>query len=155
MIFLFDLDGTLCKARQQIPKEIETELRRLLDNGYEIGILTGSPMKYIEQQCNIVHKNLSYFPCNGTQKYYFDGNGIKLKYTHNMKDEVKDYGLFMLDIISLNESMRAEFGFDVDGITVQERDSMINLCPIGRASVIKKRYSFVLFDKTTGFRKRW
>ncbi len=47
--FLFDMDGTLTEARRPAKKEIAAALFNLSEHG-DIGILTGSHLKYVIEQ---------------------------------------------------------------------------------------------------------
>ena len=53
-IFLFDMDGTLTPPRKKMGWEISNYLSDLQKNGFEIGILSGSDLDYIMEQCNIL-----------------------------------------------------------------------------------------------------
>ena len=75
-IVLFDMDGTLTPARQEMEWDIVDSLYNLQSNGFEIGIVSGSDLDYIRQQCNILFDlsqvdcgAIHWLPCNGT-KYY-------------------------------------------------------------------------------------
>ena len=51
-IVLFDMDGTLTEPRQKMGIQMEQQLLKLQESGYEIGIITGSDMNYVKQQCS-------------------------------------------------------------------------------------------------------
>ena len=53
-IVLFDMDGTLTESRCTLECDMERSLALLQKNGFEVGIITGSDMNYITQQCNIL-----------------------------------------------------------------------------------------------------
>ena len=56
-IVLFDMDGTLTPARQSMNKDVVDKLQELQEAGFEIGIVTGSDMDYVEQQCSVLFDN--------------------------------------------------------------------------------------------------
>ena len=56
-IVLFDMDGTLTEARKKANWSIVRPLRELSKHAH-IGIVTGSPMTYLEQQCGILWTEL-------------------------------------------------------------------------------------------------
>jgi len=75
-LFLFDMDGTLTPARKSMKHDMLGQLKKLYDSEWEIGIVSGSDMDYITQQCNILFDlspinagEIHFLPCNGT-KYY-------------------------------------------------------------------------------------
>lgn len=151
------MDNTLCKPRKEIKDDIKKELLRLLEY-YEIGIITGSGIKYIEEQIDFVHKNLIFYPCNGTQCFKLNNLGVlKEKYNYSMKEVIKDYNkvLEILDFYLELMFQELDFDFVIDGDVLQERESMINICPIGRGSKKLKREKFIEFDKKHGFREKW
>ena len=70
-IVLFDMDGTLTPHRKKMTWKIVSSLTKLQNSGYEIGIITGSDMDYIKQQCDILwdlspvdYRSIHYLPCN-------------------------------------------------------------------------------------------
>ena len=74
--WIFDMDGTLTPAREKMTQDMCRKLGELQKNNFEIGIVTGSDMDYLKQQCDIMlglgpvnAANVHYLPCNGT-KYY-------------------------------------------------------------------------------------
>ena len=78
-IILFDMDGTLTPARKAMPSDIAEKLFMLHNSGYEIGIISGSGMNYIFEQCQIFFdtygsrlSNLKIYPCNGTKYFKWD-----------------------------------------------------------------------------------
>ena len=80
---LFDMDGTLTKPRKVISSQMCSQLIELSHKA-KVGIVTGSGIDYIEEQCSklwngLSHVNMNNFtlmPCNGTQLYHIDGGEI-------------------------------------------------------------------------------
>ena len=69
-LFLFDMDGTLTPARQKMEADILTYLTLLQREGWDIGIISGSDMDYIENQCDrlfdlspINARDIHFLPC--------------------------------------------------------------------------------------------
>ena len=58
---LFDMDGTLTEARKQITNDVVQALRDLSDHAY-IGLVSGSPMNYIQEQMAPAWNQLSTVP---------------------------------------------------------------------------------------------
>ena len=50
-IVLFDMDGTLTPARQSMERPVTDKLIQLQRAGFEIGIVTGSDLEYVKEQC--------------------------------------------------------------------------------------------------------
>ena len=95
-VFLFDLDGTLCASRKKINKDMIDALIELSKHG-DIGILTGSDMDFLKEQCEELFAKLDSnyktyaLACNGTKAF-----------------EVKDYGKVFLKI--KEESIKSFLG---------------------------------------------
>ena len=53
-IVLFDMDGTLTPARKKMQWSMVDALADLQQAGAEIGIVTGSDLDYVRQQCDII-----------------------------------------------------------------------------------------------------
>ena len=161
-IVLFDMDGTLTESRGNMGCEIERSLALLQKHGFEIGIISGSDMNYIAQQCNILfdlspvdaHK-IHFLPCNGT-KYMYNHS---LKYDSNMRLNMysKNWRL-LLSFLSSRQSYFAvekaqAHSLALTGHFISYRDSMINWCPIGRNANSQDREEFVRYDKESDLRK--
>lgn len=147
---LFDLDNTLTPPRQKMSEDIKLELLRLLNKGYKIGIVTGSPKEYVlEQLDSLNHKNLSLFACNGTSHAVFPYDEWK---TRNMEDFVNINKI--RDVLNvLLEKIKQDHSLENKGVLIQERGSMVNFCPIGRSADKDLRDNFVVFDKENNFRE--
>jgi len=168
-IVLFDMDGTLSPARQPI---IEGMLEKLimLSAVSEIGIVTGSGIAYIKQQCESIIDNISnfnskltLFPCNGTQVYKINSlSNIKCIFSENMREHI---GSSFNEILTLVLKEQTEFMITVDksdlskeinlsGTFLQYRNSMLNWCPIGRDASDTDREAFVIADKKYKIREK-
>ena len=158
-LFLFDMDGTLTPPRQSMPINIEMQLGRLQNSGYDVGIITGSDMNYIKQQCSnlfdmplLSAEDIHFLPCNGT-KYIKNGREI---YSKNMKDEigVPQWRLLISHLISLQSELCKEMpsSFPLTGHFFNYRDSMLNWCPIGRNASLDDRKIWEELDKDSRIR---
>ena len=80
-IVLFDMDGTLTKPRKKIDRETAMALYSLSQHA-DIGIVTGSGLDYVLEQCSILWDKPEFFigdkitllPCNGTMAYVWRDN---------------------------------------------------------------------------------
>jgi len=63
---LFDMDGTLTPARKAMERSVLDMLKGLHECGYEIGIVTGSGMDYIKEQCSIMFEDFNFDPYYGS-----------------------------------------------------------------------------------------
>lgn len=150
------MDGTLTEPRQFIGDNVLGELIRLLDAGYEIGIVTGSGLDYIRQQIPLVHEKLVLLPYNGTKMYVWVDKELVEFYSYHMDDYA---AAFITDMIQreILPEIRKELGSlaEPEGEVVQLRDSMLNFCPIGRASKQERRDAFYKLDQSNNFRQKW
>ena len=97
-IVLFDMDGTLTEPRKKITYEMVTVLD-LLTKVADIGIVTGSGIDYVKQQCSPLWEDLigidttklTIMPCNGTQVYTIKSvNQFHQDYSVSMREEIGD-----------------------------------------------------------------
>lgn len=157
-IVLFDMDGTLTKARQKMTVEMEAALSNLQNCGHEIGIITGSDMNYIKEQCFnlfreslVKRKDIHFFPCNGT-KYIL---GEKTIYEHSMREYMGGQRWDQLIRLLLTSHYNIMFihRFPMTGHFFDYRHSMINWCPIGRNANEKDRKIWKDMDKNNKIRQ--
>lgn len=143
-VVLFDMDGTLTEARQKMGIEMEQQLRNLQQAGYEIGILTGSDMNYVKQQCSglfdlslVDTSKIHFLPCNGT-KYILNRETV---YERNMRDYMgeKLWRRLMGLVISFQNDLVLQYDFPLTGHFFDYRGSMLNWCPIGRNAGLEDR----------------
>lgn len=167
-IVLFDMDGTLTPARKVMTKDIAEKLFMLHNHGYEIGIISGSGLNYILEQCDIFFKtygkrldNLKIYPCNGTKYYIWNvkTNEPLQQYCQNIRKTLGQTKLkrvlnallkYQIDIMNNYEFSER---FNYTGTFVDYRDSLINWCPIGRNASSIDRALFEDLDNYFKIRK--
>jgi phosphomannomutase len=150
-VILFDMDGTLTEPRQTIKNSMINALIKLQKNKYEIAILSGSDMDYIEEQCNLIFEpnqldwtKLHYLPCNGTKYYQVcrQTNKFKLVYELDMKKEIgeKKYNSIICALLAVQKRFIEDHpSISYTGTFIQNRKSMINYCPIGRSATVERK----------------
>jgi len=143
-IVLFDMDGTLTPARKAMERSVLDMLKGLHECGYEIGIVTGSGMDYIKEQCTIMfedfnfdHDKLYYFPHNGTKYIRYEANLEKVIYNMSMEKELGKvkYKNIIYHLIENQLRIKRKVysrHIPLTGNFIDCRGSMINWCPIGR-----------------------
>ena len=164
-LVLFDMDGTLTPSRKKATQDIVNalnELRRFSD----VGILTGSGLNYLLEQCkNIMIQNLPLefgkiwiMPCNGTQLYDFceETHYLSCLSKNSMSNELGEREVSRLK--SYLFSIQSEIMKDIADLPytdnfIDDRESMINWCPIGRSAGDKERRAFIDFDRKFDFRE--
>ena len=169
-IILFDMDGTLTEPRQQIEPRMINQILEILEQGHEVGIVTGSPENYVNQQISdlielvieVGHSSSFHImPCNGTEYIFYDENGERNEMvTDNMEAflETENFTELMAALCHLQTEVSGPFwrdGLPLTGNFIQYRGSMINWCPIGRNANNEQRAKFVAFDESTGFREEY
>jgi phosphomannomutase len=158
-ICLFDMDGTLTPARKKLDRRLLADMCQLALHA-DVGIVSGSPFEYIEQQCSelwttiggIPTNALYILPCNGTQVYRFDHTvGEFTRTVNNNMIEHLGSGVFQnlvrhcVDILSEYALKNDEL--HMTGNFLSYRGSMLNWCPIGRDSSHEQRSKFVSYDR--------
>ena len=154
------MDGTLTPPRKGVDWSIVVKLRELQKHA-DIGIVSGSPYDYIEQQMSLAWKeinslkpgNLLIMPCNGTQVYEFITEGVKpafvQTYTNSMIDyQGKEIYRILLSILTdlQNQAIEDYPNLPLSGNFISFRGSMINWCMIGRDADHTMRNVFVSID---------
>ena len=143
-VILLDMDGTITPPRKPITVEMIVQLNSMIADGYELGIVSGSHLEYMDEQlgswdnwqndCKMVHK----FPVNGTQ-----GLDMRNEYTEF------EWNWLIHDIESADHRMRMSLGgkyIRTPNKIIEYRGSAINWCPIGRDAPDKMRKRFVGLD---------
>ena len=143
-VILLDMDGTITPPRKSIETEMIVQLDSMIADGFELGIVSGSGIDYMDEQlglwdkwvkdCKMVHK----FPVNGTQ-----GLDMRNEYSDS------DWGWLIHDIEAADHRMRLSPGgqyIRVPNKIIEYRGSTINWCPIGRDASAKMRKRFIGLD---------
>ena len=169
-IVLFDMDGTTTPARKSMPRDIAEKLFILHNRGYDIGIISGSGLNYILEQCDVFFKmygtrldNLKIYPCNGTKyfKWNVERNEPEKVYNSSIRTELGDSKLkrvlnallnYQIDLMN-NYEFSSRFNYT--GTFVDYRESMINWCPIGRNANFSDRAIFEDLDEYFKIRERF
>lgn len=169
-IVLFDMDGTLTPARKSMDVDVAEKLFMLHNAGYDLGIISGSGLNYILEQCEILFKiygsrldNLNIYPCNGTKYYKWDPVRCEMKniYNSSIRSHLGDVKLkrilnsilkYQIDLMNNYEFSRR---FNYTGTFVDYRDSIINWCPIGRNANFSDRAIFEDLDQYYKIREKF
>jgi len=160
------MDGTLTPCREKITYPVIASLRKLSDH-CKIGIVSGSDMDYIMQQCDslfdiggISLEDIDILPCNGTKFYKWKKNKFELVHNNDMSealssDGTKKYQSLIRKMVELqNEVINSElFQTTLTGTFLQYRGSMLNWCPVGRDADRNIRNEFVEIDEKEHIRK--
>lgn len=151
-IILMDMDGTITPARKAITPSMEKFLYSLLLQNWEIGIVSGSTLDYINEQTKgfqfasgaSLFNQIHVLPCNGTQYYRNNKEVYKL----DMINEISpmQYSEIVQYCFEQQIELMQSYTFDVTGHVVDYRGSMLNWCPIGRLSKGDKRQKWESID---------
>ena len=158
-IILFDMDGTLSEPRKKVNISIIDPMIRL-SRCADIGIVTGSPMEYLEQQCHplwdVIGHCTTLFPCNGTKKYVFGSDEKFTLYKEsNMIEEIgrKSYNAIIAECAKKQHQMMYNQDLPFTGTFLQYRGSLLNWCPIGRDSGDDERKAWIDIDNEKNIRE--
>lgn len=164
-IVLFDMDGTITEAREKINEKTINSLMRLSLHA-TIGILTGSKMEDLVNQCQSLWKPRLQFwdgflyllPCNGTKCYKVTKDGIsEAIYEKDMRSHLGEKRLSdifkriqIAQHLTVSDKMFTNINVEPDFIDY--RESLINWCPIGRSASKDMRIKFSSIDQRENFR---
>ena len=163
-IVLFDMDGTLTEPRKPAEREMSYALYGLAKIA-NIGIVTGSGIEYVLEQCSIfwdkpecfIGEKITIMPCNGTMVYKWYDNKWNLTFSKSIRDYLgqKDFQKLMKLLIWFQGDSLDKWGdrFPLTGHHISHRSSLINFCPIGRNATHEDREKFVEFDKKRKYRE--
>ena len=159
-LVLFDMDGTLTPARKPIDRSTVVKLRELQQHA-DIGIVSGSPYIYIEQQMgmawreinSLIPADLVIMPCNGTQIYQFASVDGKPTFTQTYSSSMIEYVSHnvyrvLLSILTdlQNQVIEDYSSLPLSGNFISFRESMVNWCMIGRDANHNMRNIFTDMD---------
>ena len=164
-IVLFDMDGTLTPPRQALDTNLLETLKEIIRYA-EIGIVSGSDIHYIMEQCrplfisDTLKLKTHILPCNGTKycappSYRDRTHDIVSNFMRDKIGETNFHRLMKI-VIDYQNHIVNHYDIPLTGHFISYRDSMINWCPIGRNATESDRRKFSDFDKTFGtstFRK--
>ena len=164
-VVLFDMDGTLTPARKEMPVEMLDALLLLLQYA-DVGIVSGSPFEYIEQQCQLLFgqpnenslNDLLILPCNGTQKYSYRGDTWNKDSSLDMRQYIGEdvHQTLMHSLIQkqyICSLLSKSYGYPLTGHHISYRGSMVNWSPVGRNANHKDRENFVAADEKFAIRQ--
>jgi len=163
------MDGTLTEPRKQIREDM-ISLLSTMSNFADLGIVSGSPIEYIQEQMmpafevmtEEVLQKLTLFPCNGTQVYTYDASKkcYCLKHRTTFKDFLNTVGdssvlythliMNLLDLQSY--ALKKYSDLKVSGHFISFRDSILNWSIPGRQADSELRQNFVSVDSKHGIR---
>lgn len=162
-VVLFDMDGTLTEPRKPFASFLSSPLKQLVQVA-DIGIVTGSDLPLLQEQMkpvlndHAIRYSLHVLPCNGTQYLKppeFPSDSHSLVESQSMQDAMGKVAWRRLMEIIIGQQLRAtELDIPLTGQFINNRNSMINWCPIGRAAGDKERLKFENFDRKYSFRRR-
>ena len=152
-IVLFDMDGTLTEARRPIGMPMIKALRELFDQNEraQIGVVTGSDLKYIKQQMKPLFekdynlaKEIHWMPCNGTKYYKYDRAGWDVLHSVDMRSHLgeEQFRNILKQLCEQQEHISSN-RIPLTGHFVDYRGSMVNWCPIGRNANSEDRKRFI------------
>lgn len=145
ILYLFDVDGTLTKARSSIDTEIEEFLYSKVKPKVSIGIVGGSDLNKMCEQLNgeKILENFDFvFPENGLIHYE---NGKEMSrqsiQQHLGEEKLQRFINFVLKYLS-------QIKLPVKrGTFIEFRSGMLNISPIGRQCSREERNDFEKYDK--------
>lgn len=164
MVVLFDMDGTLTPAREEIDWDVVAAVRKLTGL-CRVGIISGSDMDYISQQCERLFSlsgpdpaQLDILPCNGTKLYQWKYTKYEIVHEANMVEEIgEEHYRSLIQFCSTSQSAIIAEHSDIpfSGTFIQYRGSLLNWCPVGRSADSGQRKAFINSDEKAGLRSRY
>ena len=155
-ITLFDMDGTLSPPREKITKNIIDALRELSSYS-RIGIISGSDLDYIKQQCwsmfdigGVPIDNVDILPCNGTKLLKWKNSSFRMHHEADMLDNIGTtaYKRILSHIFKQQSDISLLYpDLPFTGTFFQYRGSLLNWCPIGRVANSAQRSAWKKWDE--------
>ena len=160
------MDGTITPVRKKIESDVIGALIDLSKYS-DIGIVTGSGMDYLVDQCEEIWSKgsgfnpslLSLLPCNGTKSYKWCSilnkwNSVSSQdMSEHMGKEI--FRKLIKTLISLQNDVATSEVFEevpLIGHFISYRGSMVNWCPMGRDASFSYREDFVKIDRSKNVR---
>jgi phosphomannomutase len=158
-LLLFDVDGTICESGKKISSQIATQLNRLEQNGYELGIVGGGTFnkilyqldnkvfpKYIFSECGSVYHKLNSLANNTNDFHYnlINMNNLRLEPEYlQINKLVKS----CLKFISESEYL-------ISGNFIDLRNGLIYVSMVGMVATDEEREDFIQLDKLNNYRTK-
>ena len=159
------MDGTLTPPRQAMRKDMVNALEKLQTSGFEVGIVTGSDLEYVKEQCQALFSHfyidkysIHFLPCNGTKYYKFGEDGFATVYENDMRKHIgkKKWSQMIRSIFNFQSALvQSERDIPLTGNFISYRGSTLNWCPIGRQASTEDRENWSVMDKHGWIRNRW
>lgn len=154
-LLLCDIDGTLCKPMETIAPSTVQSLQSLKEAGWHLGTIGGSDRaKAIYQLGTYVLDELfeHAFHENGTV-YYQKGIMIAQDKLEDFIPPEKVHRLRELRSFLLHYLAHTDCPL-LTGTFIEQRTSMLNVSPCGRACTHRERQAFYQWDLASGCRKK-
>ena len=148
-IALFDVDGTLTPARKPMLPDMIDWLKKVMDTGVEVGVVSGSDYAKICEQLgkDVVDK---------MQYAFFENGWVFMKYGEIVKTTSVEEKLGADKLKTLiNYWLHYIADLDIPikrGTFVEYRTGLLNVSPIGRNCSYDERVEFFEQDKESGVR---
>ena len=155
-ITLFDMDGTLTPPREKITRKVIDALRELSSLS-RIGIISGSDLDYIKQQCwdmfgigGVPVDRVDILPCNGTKLLRWKNTKFHIEHEADMLKNIGavSYRKILSHVFQQQASIAMLYpDLPFTGTFFQYRGSLLNWCPIGRVANLEQRSAWKKWDK--------
>tara|TARA_Y100001970_G_scaffold193879_1_gene235681 strand:+ start:442 stop:1233 length:792 start_codon:yes stop_codon:yes gene_type:complete len=152
---LFDMDGTLTPPREKIKRGVISALSSL-EKFARIGIISGSDLVYIQEQCGAMFDvggisidNVDLLPCNGTKLLRWKDTSYEVVHEADMIAAIgkKAYKNILTKIFQWQADITTFYpDLPFTGTFVQYRGSLLNWCPIGRSATLTQRSEWKQWD---------
>ncbi|KAK9729481.1 Eukaryotic phosphomannomutase [Popillia japonica] len=151
ILCLFDVDGTITRARQVIDPEMNEFLISVIKPLSALGLVGGSDFNKIAEQMNgsdIIHRFDFVFAENGLVYYKYGKEGPRQSIEkHLTEDDLQRFINYCLHCLSKLRLPKKR------GTFIEFRSGMINVSPIGRSCSQEDRDAFELYDKMHNVRQ--
>lgn len=155
VMVLFDMDGTLTPPREKIKNNVIAALNSL-GKFARIGIISGSDLEYIQEQCGAMFDvgginigNVDLLPCNGTKLLRWKNTSYDVHHEADMIAAIgkKAYKNILSKIFQWQAEITTFYpDLPYTGTFVQYRGSLLNWCPIGRSADLAQRSEWKQWD---------
>lgn len=147
-VYLFDVDGTLCRSGERITDDMLDVLRRLKQTGCELGIVGGGTYEKLRNQIGDVRLFKYVFAECGSVVY------VDNRLVHT--NDIRQHRLYdhINRLVKMSLRFISEQDYPVTGHFIDLRNGLVYVSLVGMQASLDERRTFIELDRVHQYRKR-